>query len=213
MKAPDREQGIRIGDFVMATTTAPPQASSALNAASFVEAPGDDILYEIVDNEVRELPPMGVRETLLASMLIRILSNFAWDHALGQVVSEMLFLLIPGTNLQRRPDLAFVSFERWPRGRRVPKSPAWEVVPDLAIEVVSPSNLADEVMEKIEDYFLAGVQRVWVIYPEVAKLYDYDSPNSVRILTRDQLLDGGDLLPGLQVPLTEIFVDATQEPA
>ncbi|MFI5457930.1 MAG: Uma2 family endonuclease [Isosphaerales bacterium] len=178
-----------------------------------MEPPGDDILYEIVDNEVRELLPMGARETLLASVVFRILSNFAWDHALGQVVSEMLFLLIPGTNLQRRPDLAFVSFERWPRGRPVPKGPAWEVVPNLAIEVVSPSNLADKVMEKIEDYFLAGVQRVWVIYPEIAKLYDYDSPASVRILTPDQLLDGGDILPGLQLPLTEILVDATHEPA
>jgi len=184
-----------------------------LKPGSFVEPPGDDILYEIVDNEVRELPPMGARETLLASVLFRILSNFAWDHALGQVVSEMLFLLIPVTNLQRRPDLAFVSFERWPRGRPVPKGPAWEVVPNLAIEVVSPSNLADKVMEKIEDYFSAGVQRVWVIYPEIAKLYDYDSPTSVKILTPDKLLEGGDILPGLQLPLTEILVDATQEPA
>jgi len=197
----------------MATTTAQSQASSTLNAASFPEPPGDDILYEIVDNEVRELPPMGASETDLASVLFRILSPFAWDHALGKVVSEMLFLLIPGTNLQRRPDLAFVSFARWPRGRPVPKTPAWEVVPNLAIEVVSPNNLANEVMVKIEDYFLAGVERVWVIYPEIAKLYDYDSPASVRILTADQLVEGGDILPGLRVPLTEIFVDATPERA
>ena len=197
----------------MATTTAQSQASSTFNAASFPERPGDDILYEIVDNEVRELPPMGARETLLASMLSRILSTFAWDHALGQVVSEMLFLLVPRTNLQRRPDRAFVSFERWPRRRPVPKGPAWEVVPNLAIEVVSPKNFANHVMEKIEDYFLAGVQRVWVIYPEVAKLYDYDSPTSVRILTPDQVVDVGNILPGLHVPLIEIFGDATQETA
>jgi len=197
----------------MATTTAQSQPSSTSNAASFPEPPGDDILYEIVDNEVRELPPMGAHETNLASVLFRILSPFAWDHALGKVVSEMLFLLIPGTNLQRRPDLAFVSFARWRRGRPVPKSPAWEVVPNLAIEVVSPKNLANEVMVKIEDYFLAGVQRVWVIYPVIAKLYDYDSPTSVRILTPDQLLEGGDVIPGLQVALTEILDDGTQEPA
>jgi Uma2 family endonuclease len=197
----------------MASNTAQSEASSTRNAASFLEPPGDDILYEIVDNEVRVLPPMGARESFLASALFRVLSNFAWDQSLGLVVAKMLFLLNRATNLQRRPDLALVSFERWPRGRAVPKSPAWEVVPNLAIEVVSPSNLANDVVEKIEDYFLAGVQRVWVIYPEVEKLYDYNSPTSVRILTPDESLDGGDILPGLRVPLTEFLVDATPEPA
>jgi len=52
-----------------------------------------------------------------------------------------------------------------------------------------------------------------VIYPVIAKLYDYDSPASVRILTPEQLLEGGDIIPGLQVPLTEFLVDRAQEPA
>jgi Uma2 family endonuclease len=197
----------------MATTTAQPGAPNAANAPAFVESPRDDILYEVVNNEVRELPPMGASETHLASILFLILGNFARDRAIGQVVSEMLFLLDSTTNLQRRPDLAFVSFERWPRGHRVPRTPAWNVVPNLAIEVVSSSNLADEVMEKIEDYFSVGVQRVWVIYPEIDKLYDYDSPASVRILTPKDRLDGGDILPGLHIPLTEIFFAETQKPA
>jgi Uma2 family endonuclease len=71
------------------------------------------------------------------------------------------------------------------------------------------------VQEKIEDYFRCGAERVWVIYPTVAKLYDYDSPSSVRILTRDQTLEGGTLLPGFQLPLSELFendgVDETEE--
>jgi Uma2 family endonuclease len=98
-----------------------------------------------------------------------------------------------------------VSFQRWPRGRRVPSAAAWEVVPNLAIEIVSPSNFANEVREKIEDYFLSGVERVWVIYPTVGKLYDYDAPSSVRILSRDQTLEGGAMLPGFQLPLSELF--------
>src|SRR5262245_57766583 len=124
----------------MATTTARSMSSSSPETVSFVEPRGDDVLYEVVDNVVKALPPMGARETHVASGLMRILSNLTWEHALGQVVAEMLFMLAPSTNLQRRPDLAFVSFQRWPVDRRVPKGPAWEVVPDLAIEVVSSGN-------------------------------------------------------------------------
>ena len=200
-----REVGLEIPNMATVATTSSSEASPTMPGLSILEPPGDDILYEIVENQIRELPPMGVREVHLASTLFRVLSSFAWDHGLGQIESEMLFLLIPRTNLQCRPDLALVSFDRWPRGRPVPKGPAWEVVPNLAIEIVSPKNLANEVMQKIEDYFLAGVQRVWVIYPEISKVYDYDSPTSVQILTPDQTLEGRAVLPGWQIRLSEIF--------
>ena len=61
------------------------------------------------------------------------------------------------------PDLAFVSFDRWPRGKPVLGTNAWEVVPNLAIEVISPANGAHVVIEKIDDYFASSVERVWVI--------------------------------------------------
>jgi Uma2 family endonuclease len=172
-----------------------------------LEPVDDDIRYEVVDNQIRELPPMSARETYLASTLLRILGTFAWTAGLGHVTAEMLHLIIPAKGLQRRPDLSFVSFKRWPRDRRVPRSNAWDVVPNLAIEVVSPTNTANGVMGKTKEYFEAGVERVWVIYPDFAEIYDYTSPTSVQILTRDQTLDGGTVLPGLQLPLTEVFED------
>jgi Uma2 family endonuclease len=164
-----------------------------------------DILYEVVENQVRELPPMSARETRFASNFSRILSNFAWNNSLGVVDVEQLFLMSRPRNFQRRPDLAFISFERWPRGKPVPATNAWEVVPDLAIEIISPTNGAYEVIEKLEEYFASGVRRVWVIYPPYAKFYDYDSPTSVRILTRSDTLEGGDVLPDFQLPLSELF--------
>ena len=54
---------------------------------------------------------------------------------------------------------------------------------------------------------MSGVERVWVIYPTVASVYDYDSPSSVRILTRDETVEGGTLLPGFRLPLAELFED------
>ena len=81
------------------------------------------------------------------------MNRFEAMDRLGLVVFETLFVL--DRNLNRRPDVAFVSLERWPLERDVPTSNAWEVVPDLAIEVVSPTNRTDDDMEKIEEYFRA----------------------------------------------------------
>ena len=124
---------------------------------------------------------------------------------IGPSGSRDAFLVGPLNEPSGRPDLALVSFDRWPRDRPVPKGPAWEVVPNLAVEIVSPKNYANEVLRKIEDYFRSGVQRVWVIYQEVSKVYDYDSPTSVQILTPDQTLEGRDILPGWELPLKAIL--------
>ena len=164
-----------------------------------------DVLYEVVNHEVRELPPMSARETHFASLLFGILFQYARSRGLGQAESEMLFMLDSEKGLQRRPDLSFVSFARWPRGKPVPGTRAWEVVPNLAVEVISPTNGANEIIEKIDDYFASGVQRVWVFYPLHAKCYDYESATSVRILTGTDTLEGGELLPGFQLPLVELF--------
>jgi Uma2 family endonuclease len=196
----------------MTTVSSSPLPPSPASDAALLEAIQHDVRFEVVDDQIRELPPMGAEEALLASTLFRLLSPVAWNAGVGQVVSEVLFLLTPQKNLQRRPDLAMVSFKRWPRDRRRPKTVSWEVVPNLVVEVVSPTNYANEVAERLEDYFRSGVERAWVVFPTVSKLYDYDSRNTVRILSRDQTLEGGALLPGFQLPLSELFEDEVPEP-
>jgi Uma2 family endonuclease len=172
-------------------------------------------LYEVVGGQVVEKPPMGAFESTLASFLARWMAPYADENHLGMVVTETLFPIDPKGNLKRRPDLAFVSVERWPLRRRVPRTEAWEVVPDLAIEVVSLTNTADQVNEKIEDYFRSEVRQVWVIYPGTSKVYVYDSPTTARILQLGDDLDGGTLLPGFRLPLAVLFgqEDEDQESA
>ena len=116
----------------------------------------DDMLYEVVDGQVVE-KTMGAFETGIASLLAEILGTFARANRLGRFFNEMLFRIDIGQDLQRRPDVAFVSHARWPYNRRVPDVPVWDMVPDLAIEVISPSNSASAVHRKIHDYFKAGV--------------------------------------------------------
>ena len=118
---------------------------------------------------------------------------------------ELLFRIDPSRKLKRRPDLAFVSAEKWPLNRRVPEGEAWDMVPDLAIEVVSESNTANEIGLKLADYFATGSKQVWVVYPKLKQVYVYSSLTSVRILTESDELDGGDLIPGFRFPLSQLF--------
>lgn len=171
-----------------------------------------DVLYEVVNGQIVEPPPKAAYSTWLASVLAQSLGPFVQSHRLGSVVVEMLFLIDAGTNLKRRPDVAFVSRERWPAERRVPDDACWEVVPDLAVEVVSLTDKAEDLLAKIRENFHAGVRRVWVVFPKEALVYDYESPTQVRILERSETLEASSLLPGFQLPLTSLFEDGAGAP-
>jgi Uma2 family endonuclease len=166
----------------------------------------DDMLYEVVDGQVVE-KKMSARETEIASILVGMLTPYLRTNRLGKVVGEMLFRINLENDLRRRPDVAFVSHARWPFNRRVPDVPVWDMVPDLAIEVVSPSNTAFAVHRKIHDYFKAGVTRVWVVYPEQAEVYIYSTPQQIQVVGVGQELDGGDLLPGFRLPVAVLLED------
>jgi Uma2 family endonuclease len=162
-------------------------------------------LYEVVDGQIVEKPPMGAFEYELASLLGRWIGEFAAANRLGRGLVEMLFDLRPVVNRQRRPDVAFLSAGRYPLQRRAPRAAAWTIVPDLAVEIVSPTDLATEVLGKVEEYFQAGVRVVWVVYPDQFKVYAYTSPVAVRILDLDGELVGGDVLPGFRLAVRELF--------
>jgi Uma2 family endonuclease len=170
----------------------------------------DDGLYEVVDGQRVEIPPMSVYAGLVASRLGYRLGPFVDERRLGIVVTEVLFIVDPKRNLRRRPDVAFVSAERWPLDRPIPETGDWEVIPDLAVEVVSPSDSWEEVLAKIDEYFEKGVRQVWIVAPVSQKIYMLDSPTRVHILTAADELDGGKLLPGFHLPLARLFQRQTE---
>lgn len=169
-------------------------------------AQNDEALYEIIDGQRVELPPMSTLAAVLAFDLVYFLSAFARAQHLGRAVGEVLFRLPVNGSRSRRPDGAFVSYQRWPKDRPIPgRGDAWEVVPNVAIEVISPNDLAEELLCKLDEYFRAGVEQVWVVYPNHNLLHVYDSLQQVRGLTRTDTLDGGQVLPGFQLPLSSLF--------
>jgi Uma2 family endonuclease len=168
-----------------------------------------DGLYEIVNGKVVE-KKMGLYEVHVLNLLDLFLGRFAFDNQLGNVESEMLFKLSENSGTQRRPDIAFISYQKWPKGRKYPSSNAFTIVPDLMIEVVSPTNFANEVDEKVVEYLNAGVRMVWVVYPTTSRVYVHESLTSVKVITRTGELDGGDVLPGFRLSLDQIFEDETE---
>jgi Uma2 family endonuclease len=186
--------------------------SDAATLSPSADAPpgGAGDLYEVVEGRVVEPPEMGVFEVAIANTLAEAIKAF-FDKTgrLGRVYVEMLFRIDAGSNLQRRPDVAFISFERWPRDRPVPRTAAWDVVPDLAVEVVSPNDTMAEVNIKVNEYSRAGVRQVWLIDPGNETAHVYVSPNRIEVLHADDSFDGGDLLPGFRLRLGDLLNESS----
>lgn len=179
-------------------------------ARSEPEKLDDDILYEDVDGQRIEKRPMSYYAGIIASDLAGEVSFHIRQQVAvpGKVVSEVIFRLpLPeGGSRNRRPDLAFVSFNRWPIDRPMsPKDNAWDVVPDLAVEVISPTDSAQDQLHKVLEYFQAGVRLVWIVYPHQRCIHVYESWNRIRVVTESDTLDGGTVLPGFRLLLDRLF--------
>jgi Uma2 family endonuclease len=158
------------------------------------KAASDDLLYEVVDGQFVE-KPVGAYSGLLALHLFKLLDEFVSQQRLGTVVTEIVFILDTKRDLRRRPDVAFVSAEKWPIGQLPPPEGDWAVIPDLAVEVLSPQEEARKSLKKVNEYFRYGVREVWVAAPEERMVYCYSDPKTVRILDANDTLSTT-LLPG-----------------
>jgi Uma2 family endonuclease len=194
----------------MATATLTPDVSRSVPAThpeALSMEPRGDSLYEVVDGRILELLPMGAYESDIANLLAELLNEHAHKGRLGRAFVELLFRIDVAHDLKRRPDLAFVLATRWPYRKRVPTGECWDMIPNLAVEVVSKSNAADEILAKLGDYFRAGTELVWVVYPSVRQVYAHTSMTDVRILIEPAELDGGNVVPGFRVSLNRLFED------
>lgn len=176
-----------------------------------VSMPLSESLYEVVDGRVVEKPDIGAYQTSVAINLLHFLLNNVRANKLGRASSEMLYLLDRDTGLKRRPDVSFVSYARWERTRAVPNTEAWDVVPDLAVEVISPTNSTEGMLAKVSENFRAGCDHVWIIYPIEKQVNVYRSPTHTQLLTIHDELDGENAVPGFRISVAALFDDAAVE--
>jgi Uma2 family endonuclease len=160
-------------------------------------------LFELVDGTLVE-KVMGFDESIYAVLLTASLIDYLKTHDVGKVVgADGMMRLFPG--LVRIPDAAFISWARYPKGKRkaIPS-----VAPDLIVEVLSKGNTPKEMTRKLGEYFRAGARLVWYVNPKQRTVRVYTAPDRSTLLREDQMLEGGDVLPGFALSIREWFAEA-----
>ena len=162
----------------------------------------EDRLCELIDGTLVE-KTMGYYESHLAFQLGILLGTFMNEAKLGIVAgADGMMQIFP--DQVRIPDVSFISWEHL-KDSGFPENPVPHMAPTLAVEVISKSNTAEEMDRKLGEYFEAGTQLVWYVYPKQRQVKVYSSPTEVTTLKETDTLTGGDLLPGLTIDLKAFF--------
>lgn len=181
----------------MATLTSP------VTVKQFWKLCGDGRNRELVAGEVIELAPGSVEHGRVALRAAFPLQTFLREHPLGELYgNDTGFLLSRNPDTVRGPDIAFVRRERL---TSPPREGYFPGAPDLAVEVVSPNDLAQEVERKVQEYLAAGTAMVWVLYPEIKHLVVYRPDGHARVLGERDTVEGADVLPGWACNVSELF--------
>ena len=167
--------------------------------ADAVRATNTERPCELIDGTLVE-KAMGVPESFLASLVLQFIGPFVRLHRLGITTApDGMYKMIRG-NI-REPDVSFTSRARM-------KSVTNQVAdwcPDLCVEILSPSNTRDEMALKRSEYFKSGCRLVWIIDHRNRTVEVYTEPETPAVLTESEMLDGGTVLPGFTLPLSELF--------
>jgi|CXWL01.1.fsa_nt_gi Uma2 family endonuclease len=169
----------------------------------------DDKLYELVDGRL-VVKDMGAKSSWIASELNRHLGNFVSDKQLGRVWGADCAYQVFGedANNVRRPDGSFIAKGRLEN--ELPPDGHVRIAPDLAIEVVSPNDLAVDLQTKVDEYLEAGVRLIWVVYPESKLVLVYRAGSTVQRLGVEHELSGEDVLPEFRLAISKIFPVASE---
>jgi Uma2 family endonuclease len=184
--------------------TPPPGTATEEDLLKYMHFRGGKYLLELIDGVLVE-KAVGLRESILAAILIQYLRNFIQEDRLGWVVgADGPHRLHAG--VVRYPDVGFIARERFPDG--LPDDAIGRFAPDLAVEVLSSSNTAREMQLKREAYFAAGVRLVWEANHRTRTVRVYHNPDDFQELTASDELDGEDVLPDFRLAVDEWFAEA-----
>jgi Uma2 family endonuclease len=165
---------------------------------------GNDCRLDLVRGEIIKKPLFSLLHGMLCADLGAIIGAFVEANDLGAVFGTGTgFLVEQNPDSVLGIDVSFVSHERLRGLENLDTFPPF--APDLAIEVLNPSDTTSEVNEKITLYLAAGSRAVWVFNPRRRTVAVYSSPSEFQTLSEQDTLDGGDVLPGFELKLSELF--------
>ena len=163
----------------------------------------NDGRYELIRGEVIELPPANDQHGEISVNIGTAFNIHSRRRGVGRTRVETGYQLEQNPDTVRGPDVSLVLLPRGTgvtlTGRFVPGAP------DIAVEVVSPSNPPAEIDRKVREYLEAGSQRVWLVYAVPPRVVIHCSNGDVQTFTEDEVITDEELLPGFSLPLSEIF--------
>lgn len=179
-------------------------APQLVTAEELLRMPDDGYRYELVRGELRKRAPAGYLHGRIAINITTPLDQYVRAHTLGTVyAAETGFKLASNPDVVRAPDVAFIRRERVEEVGDV--EGYWPGAPDLAVEVISPSDTYAEVQEKVFDWIEAGTKMVILVMPRKRAVTVYRSLTDIIMLTEHDMLDGGDVVRGWKIPVRELF--------
>lgn len=173
-------------------------------ADELLAMPDDGYRYELIEGELIRMSPAGARHGRIAVKVTNRLGPYVETHHLGEVyAAETGFKLRSNPDTVRAPDIAFIGKSRVelagdPEGY-------WSGAPDFAVEVMSPDDSRPKTDAKAKHWISAGAKLVWVVNPRKRTVTVYQSLTNIFEVTENDVLDGGEVVPGFQLSVSEIF--------
>jgi Uma2 family endonuclease len=160
--------------------------------------------YDLIRGELICMSPASTRHGIIGSRFNTALVMFVTPQQLGEIpTSDTGYVLNDDPPVVVCPDVSFIRADRVPSDERLDEF--FHGPPDIAVEVVSPSDRMADVNAKVDEYVLAGTPLVWVVEPRRRAVTVYRPDGSTHVLREVDALDGGDVLPGFSLPLADIF--------
>jgi Uma2 family endonuclease len=182
----------------MATLTTAP-----LTLEDFAQLPDDGVRHEISEGELITMPPPKSLHTLIALAILEALQAYLKQHGGVRAFPEAGYVLSREPLTVRQPDVSVLSTERI---QSTAPDDYFEGAPELAVEVVSASDSAEDLEIKVEQYLQSGAKQVWILYPKTKRLHLFRPGNQLRVLDETQTLEAAELLPGFSVKVADLFV-------
>ena len=184
-------------------------STALMTAEELLQLPDDDLRYELINGELITMPPPGFPHGRITLRLMVPLGQFVWDHDLGEVYDYAGFQLTVNPDTVLGPDAAFVSKGRLHEAKE--DRGYWPGPPDIAVEVLSPSDRPSRVATRISLWFSSGVKQLWIVNQKDRTVTVYRSPEDATAFSGSDYLEAQDLLPGFRLSLDRIFSTSIQE--
>jgi Uma2 family endonuclease len=175
-----------------------------MTAEDLLQLRDDEHRYDLIRGELMRMSPANARHGEIAAAFVGELRSYVKANRLGRTYSsETGFILARNPDIVLAPDAAFVRSNRLPPLEQ--RSRFLELAPDLVVEVASPSDRWTEINDKVMEYLRHGVALVWIADPRLQQVTVYTSDRGPRVVTIEDQLDGGSVLPEFRMAVAEIF--------